>query len=178
MADLNTEITLPNLNINNHLPENFSPQSKVWVYQSSRLLTISEALDIEKQLIDFIANWKSHGAPVTGYANLFFGQFFVIMADDTNDRICGRSINQSVVLMKEIAEKYQIDLFNRLTLGFWIKEKVELLPMSQLSYAIKNEFITRQTPFFNNAVANKADLENNWIKSAGDTWLNSYFSKG
>ena len=63
------------LDIQQHLPEDFSPSSKVWIYQSSRLFFISEALEMEDMLQDFVKNWKSHGAPVKGFANLFFGRF-------------------------------------------------------------------------------------------------------
>ena len=64
------------------LPADFSDDSKVWIYQSSRLFTISEALQIEDILHELVENWKAHGAPVKGYANLFFGQFIILMADE------------------------------------------------------------------------------------------------
>lgn len=53
------------------IPTDLAPKSKVWIYQSSRIFGIAEALQIEALLEDFIAQWKSHGAPVKGYANLF-----------------------------------------------------------------------------------------------------------
>lgn len=177
MTESKTTATLPTLNINDHLPENFSPESKVWIYQASRLFTISEALELEKDLKHFTHNWKSHSRAVKGYANLFFGQFIIIMADDIRDRICGRSINQSVEFMKETEKKYGITLFDRMALAFWLKNKVEILPMPQLGYAIENNFLTPETPFFNNTVSSRAELEQNWIKPAGETWLKSYFSK-
>ena len=63
------------------LDKNFSPDSRVWIYQSSRLFTLNEALAIEELLNDFIAEWLSHGVRVKGDAYLFFGQFIVLMAD-------------------------------------------------------------------------------------------------
>ena len=66
------------------LPEYFHSNSKVWIYQSSRILLISEALELESLMEEFVANWKSHGTPVKGYANLFFGRFIIIIADENN----------------------------------------------------------------------------------------------
>ena len=61
------------LDFTEHLPEDFNDNSRVWIYQSSRLFFISEALEMEDMLNDFAANWKSHGVPVKGFANLFIG---------------------------------------------------------------------------------------------------------
>jgi hypothetical protein len=65
------------------LEGNFHPSSRVWVYQASRLFTMSEALEIEGLLNNFATDWKSHGTPVKGAGYLFFGQFVVLMADET-----------------------------------------------------------------------------------------------
>ena len=46
------------------LNEDFDPASRVWIYQSSRLFTISEALQIEEMIDQFSHNWHSHGVPV------------------------------------------------------------------------------------------------------------------
>lgn len=54
------------------LPESFSPNSRVWIYQCSRMFTLGEALQVEELLETFTAGWMSHSEKVTGYANLFF----------------------------------------------------------------------------------------------------------
>ena len=71
------------LNYQEQLPVDFHQDSRVWIYQSNRLFGLSEALHIEDMLNDFVANWLTHGDPVKGYANLFFGQFIVLMADES-----------------------------------------------------------------------------------------------
>jgi len=48
---------------------------------------------------------------------------------------------------------------------------VQIIPRQQFSYAIENNFITPQTLFFNNVVANKKELENNWIIPVSESWL-------
>jgi len=53
------------------LPEEFNDNSRAWIYQSSRLFTISEALHIEDMLNGLVANWKSHGTPVRAHATCF-----------------------------------------------------------------------------------------------------------
>ncbi len=160
-----------NLNYQELVPADFSPNSRVWIYQSSRLLTISEALQVEDILKTFTSNWKSHGTPVKGYANLFFGQFIVLMADDTEDPIGGCSTDSSVRLIKDIEQLFQIQMFDRQALAFLIKERVQVVPMAQLEYALQHQFIDSNTLYFNNTVQNKEQFLNNWIIPVKESWL-------
>ena len=165
-----------NLDYQQILPADFHDASKVWVYQSSRLFTISEAFEMEDLFANFIADWKTHGTPVKGYANLFFGQFIVIMADETDAGVSGCSTDSSVRLIKTIEQRYRVDMFNRQNLAFLLKNKAELLPLTHLNHAIDNGFITTETPYFNNLVANKAELLTKWIIPAGESWLAKKFA--
>lgn len=154
------------------IPEDFSNTSKVWIYQSSRKFAISEALQIEAIMEDFLENWKSHGEPVKGYANLFFGQFLILMADDSV-RVGGCSTYESVKVLKQIETLFNVSLFDRQSLAFIVKDKIELLPLAQLNFAIEHNHILPTTPYFNNLVATKEDLLNKWIIPAKDSWLKS-----
>ena len=153
------------------LPGSFSGESRVWVYQASRTLTVSEALEAEEMIKDFCEEWRSHGAEVQAYGNLFFGQFLILMADETKAAVSGCSTDSSVRFVKELEKKFNIDFFNRTNLAFWIKDKVQLLPLGQLAYALENNFIGPDTLYFNNTVLNKEQLENNWIIPVKDSWL-------
>ena len=160
-----------NLEYKNLLDESFAPDSRVWIYQSSRLFTLSEALAIEDLLNDFAANWLSHGVAVKGAGHLFFGQFIVLMADERATGVSGCSTDSSVRLIKDIEQRFGVNMFDRTTLAFIVKEKVQLLPLSQLQYAFDNRFINSNTLYFNNLVQTKAELENSWIIPIKDSWL-------
>ena len=162
-----------NINFKDHIPNDFSDSSKVWIYQSNRLFLISEAFEMEDMLKSFVAGWKSHGDPVKGYANLFFGQFIVLMADESATGVSGCSTDSSVHLLKSLEKKFNVDLFNRQNLAFIVKEKIQLLPLNQLDYAVENNFINGDTLYFNNTVLNKKDLEEKWIIPAKESWLAS-----
>jgi hypothetical protein len=160
-----------NTNITEHIPEDFNDNSKVWIYQSSRLFLMSEAFEMEDMLNNFVASWKSHGATVKGFANLFFGQFIVLMADETQSGVSGCSTDSSVHLIKEIEKRFSVDLFNRQNLAFIVKDKVQLLPLSQLNYAAENGFINADTLYFNNTVLTKKELLEQWIVPVRESWL-------
>ncbi len=153
------------------LDGSFDPGSRVWIYQSGRTFTMSEALEIEAMLEDFTTQWNSHGTPVKGSAHLFFGQFVILMADETATGVSGCSTDSSVRLIKDIEQRFAVNMFDRLSLAFVIKDKVQLLPMPQLQYAVDNGFIDMDTLYFNNLVLTKQELEDKWIVPVKDSWL-------
>ena len=155
------------------LEGNFHPASRVWIYHANRIFSMSEALSIEDILNDFTRSWKSHGTPVKGAGYLFFGQFIVLMADETATGVSGCSTDSSVRLIKEIEQQFEVSMFDRTTLAFVVKDKIQLLPLSQLQYAVDNGFIDAGTLYFNNLVQTKEELENNWIIPLKESWLKS-----
>jgi hypothetical protein len=160
-----------NLAYQHLIPSTFSDSSRVWIYQSNRIFTLSEALTIEKILEDFTADWKSHGTPVKGFGTLFFGQFIILMADEEVTGVSGCSTDSSVRLIKALEEEYKVSMFDRMNLAFCINEKVQLLPFTQLEYAVEKFFIDKETLFFDNTVLTKADFLNRWITPLKASWL-------
>jgi hypothetical protein len=153
------------------LPEHFAGDSKVWIYQSSRLFTMAEAIDIEDALNGFVAGWNAHGDKVKGFATLFFGQFIILMADETTIPVSGCSTDSSVRVIRELEHRFHVRLFDRTTLAFAKGDKVEMLPMAQFNYALQNGFLSTDTLYFNNTVLTKQDLTDRWLIPVKDSWL-------
>ncbi|HMU11352.1 MAG TPA: hypothetical protein PKC54_15170 [Ferruginibacter sp.] len=160
-----------NLDFQPHIPADFNDNSRVWIYQSSRLFFISEALQMEDMLNDFVKSWNSHGDPVKGYANLLFGQFIILMADETATGVSGCSTDSSVRLIKSIEQKFNVQMFERQNLAFVVKDKIQLLPLNQLEYAVENNFINADTLYFNNTVLTKKELLERWLIPVKESWL-------
>ncbi len=153
------------------LDSTFSADSRVWIYQANRVFSLQEALDIEDMLNEFASQWKSHGTPVKGAGYLFFGQFIILMADETATGVSGCSTDSSVRLVKDIEQKFNVNMFDRMTLAFAVKDKIQLLPLAQLQYAADNGFIDSDTLYFNNLVETKKQLEDKWIIPLKESWL-------
>lgn len=157
------------------LPTDFAGDSRVWIYQASRLFTLSEALAIEEMLENFVKGWASHGTPVKGYGNLFYGQFVVLMADESATGVSGCSTDSSVRLIKEIEQQFGVAMFDRLNLAFLVKDKVQMVPMAQVPYALENGFLNGESLYFNNTVQTKDELMHKWIIPMKDSWLRTKF---
>ena len=157
------------------LPADFAGNSRVWIYQSPRLFMISEALQIEEMLESFVREWHTHGAPVKGHATLLYGQFIVVMADESASGVSGCSTDSMVRMIKEIEKTFNTPMFDRLNLAFFIKDKVQMVPMAQLPYALENGFVDENTLYFNNTVLTKAELEAKWLIPLKSSWLAGKF---
>ena len=119
----------------------------------------------------FVLSWNSHGSPVKGYANLFFGQFIILMADESASGVSGCSTDSSVRLIKHIEQLFEVNLFDRQLLAFFVRERIQLIPLPQLKYAFENNFISAKTLYFNNTIQNKEQLMNNWLIPVKESWL-------
>lgn len=160
----------PNI-LHSLVPADFSDNARVWVYQSSRAFIDKEVNEINEQLLQFYSQWQSHGAPVKGWAKLLFNQFIVIMADETEVMVGGCSTDASVRVIKSIERQYDVNMFDRLMLTFLVNNKAEMLPLNQVQYAIDKGYINKDTPVFNNLIATKNDLLDNWLAPINSTWL-------
>jgi len=153
------------------LPADFSPTSRVWIYQSNRPFNERETLEINEQLHQFASQWLSHGDRVQGWATLLFNQVIVVMADESATGVSGCSTDSSVRIIKSIERQYEVNLFDRLLLGFMVNDKIQLLPLAQIAYAFEKGFINEETLYLNNTVLTKEEMERQWLIPVKDSWV-------
>ena len=84
----------------------------------------------------------------------------------------GCSTDSSVRVIKSLERQYDVNFFDRMMITFLVKNKAEMLPYSQVQYAIDKGFINKDTLLFNNVgVATKRDLAEKWLVPLVDSWL-------
>ena len=153
------------------IPANFPDASRVWIYQSGREFTSEEILQIEEELVAFGKTWNSHGDKVRDFAQLFFGRFIVLMADETNTSVGGCSTDFSIKYIKNLGKDYNTNFFDRSQLAFIIKEKVQIISLDAVNAAIEDGYINAETLYFNNTILTKKELLNTWIIPLKKSWL-------
>ncbi len=171
-----------NINFQDLIPKDFDDNSRVWVYQSNRLFSKKEALQLQEKLKNFSKEWNSHGSAVKSYANLFFRRFIILMADESAVKVGGCSTDSAFRFIKNLEKEYDVQLLDRQTVAFIVNEKIRLVPLADVNFSIENDFITPDTLFFNNTILIKKELLNNWIIPLKDSWLaqripSSHFEK-
>ena len=154
----------------------FSPQSKVWIYQSDRELTPTEVTSIQQQLNDFTAQWKAHGHQLTAKAEIIYNFFIVFVVDEASAGATGCSIDASVRIIKGLEQEYKIDLFNRFNMAYKVGDKVFVLNKEDFETLISIKKITADSIVFNNLVQNLAEFEQKWEVPFRDSWHNKVFA--
>ncbi len=156
---------------------NFSPQSKVWIYQSSRQFTSKEVGEIQNQLNDFTAQWTAHGHQLKAKAEIPYGFFIVLIVDQDAALSTGCSIDSSVREIKKIEQTYGVDLFNRFNMAYKFEQEVHVVSKEDFETLITIKKITPNTIVFNNLVENLEDYQQKWEIALGDSWHNLIFAE-
>ena len=149
---------------------NFAEDSKVWIYQCSRMFTEEEADQLKMEIHEFSKQWVSHNQQLTAFGMLMHSQFIVLMVDESKAGASGCSIDKSVHFMKYIEQKYQVDLFDRMTFAYFDEGKVKTIKQKEMSELYQAGRINDQTMVFNNLVKNRSEFEQGWVVPLGDSW--------
>lgn len=155
----------------------FSPQSKVWIYQSNRQFTISEAEEIQQKLDAFTAQWAAHGHQLKAKAELPYRFFIVLIVDQDAASATGCSIDSSVRVIKEIESAYGVDLFDRFNMAYKIDDQVFVNTKEDFETLISIKKIGPQTIVFNNLVQTLSDYEQKWEVPLSESWHNVIFAE-
>jgi hypothetical protein len=140
----------------------FSPQSRVWIYQSDRKFTSTEETEILNKLAAFTNQWKAHGNELLAKAETRYGFFIILTVDESQAGVTGCSIDSSVRLIKEIEQEYHIDLFNRFNIAYKVNGEVVVNSKEDFETLVNIKQVTTETIVFNNMVQNLAELESKW----------------
>ncbi|PWK80352.1 hypothetical protein LX99_00818 [Mucilaginibacter oryzae] len=148
----------------------FSPQSRVWIYQSDRKLTDAEVAAIQPELDKFTAGWTAHNNLLKAKGEIRYNRFFVLIVDESQAGASGCSIDKSVHFMQQVQQHLGINLFDRFNLAYREGNEVLSLPRDGFEELLKNGSINKDTIVYNNLVQNLAELESKWEVPFKDSW--------
>lgn len=154
----------------------FSPQSRIWIYQSNRKFTPNEETEILKKLEAFTGQWKAHGNELMAKAEIRYGYFIILTVDESLANVTGCSIDTSVRLIKDIEQTYTVDLFNRFNIAYKIDGAVHVQSKEDFETLVNIKNITPETIVFNNMVQNLHELETKWEVPFKDSWHSTVFA--
>lgn len=149
--------------------------TKVWIYQSSRLLSDAEVKQISKDLATFIKNWNAHGSLLTSSFEIKHHFFIILMVDESVTSASGCSIDSSIRIIKQIEEKYNLDLFNRFNTVWRNEGLLEISNKNEFQELVSSKKIKPETIVYNNTVLNLKDLEKNWEIPFKESWHSRFF---
>jgi hypothetical protein len=146
--------------------------SKVWIYQSNRSLDTDEVAAIVEEGRQFISNWAAHGSSLNADFQVFHRLFLVIFADESSVAASGCSIDTSVNWIKGIAQKHQLQLFDRMQLAYRKTENdpIQLVHLSKLDALYESGELIDSSIVFNNLVNTKSAFNSAWEVPFKESW--------
>ena len=145
-------------------------ESRVWVYQSNRILNDTEVNEISKMAQHFIPGWDAHGALLSASISVLHNLFIVIMVDESVTQISGCAIDKSVGFIKKVEQQLDINLFDRMVVAYKTANEIEVCTMQQFQDLIINGKVSEQNLVFNNLVGTKKEFESNWLIPLSKSW--------
>lgn len=153
------------------------PSARVWIYQANRQLTSQEVVGALPALARFAEEWTSHGRTLLASVEFLHQQFLVVGLDEGVAGASGCSIDASVRFVAQLEQQLSVELLDKSQLAFLQSGVVQLLKRNELKAAVADGTLAPDTFYFDNTLATKAELDTNWPRPAGETWLARYFEE-
>ncbi len=147
-----------------------SENSRIWIYQSSRVLNNDEETRILQILNDFTSQWQAHGQPLAALGEILHHQFIIFSVDEQVAGATGCSIDKSVYLMKEIEQEFGLDLFDRFRVAYRDGEEIINCSREEFEGKLKNGEINQDTIVFNNLISGRKELQTSWEVPMKNSW--------
>lgn len=148
----------------------FSPASKIWIYQSDRELNEQETNRLQPLLDNFATGWTAHNQQLKASAQMVYNRFIVLLVDESLAGASGCSIDKSVRFMQNVEQEFSINLFDRFNTTYFEGEEIHSATREELEELLKQGKITGETIVFNNLVNNLQDFKTKWQVPLKSSW--------
>ena len=149
-------------------------QSRVWVFQSNRIMSPSEQSSIDAALKQFVQKWSTHGVQMLASHVLYHNCFVVIAADEQKQAASGCSIDSFTALFKAFGTKYNLSFFDRFSIAYKLKDEVLISNLNEFKKLIAEGRVTQDSLVFNNLIDQRQDLYSKWEIPLKESWQKRY----
>lgn len=152
----------------------FSPKSKVWIYQSSRIFNEEEIKQLNAKLKTFAKHWTAHNNQLKAFAEVLEDRFILLMVDETLTEASGCSIDTSIHFIQHIEKEFHTNCFDRKIVNFKSDNNIKMINLDELSSFVSDGLINESTIVFNPLVHTKKEFEEKFQAPLCNTWLMNF----
>lgn len=152
----------------------FSPDSKVWIYQSSRAFTDAEIEWLDEQLLLFTRQWTAHNEQLTATGKVLEDRFIMLMVDETNAYASGCSVDKSVHFIKSLERALQAELFDRMLVNYKDAEAIQTAHLSDLAKLLQEGIISDSTMIYDPLVQTKKEFDEHFLLPLSGSWVKQF----
>lgn len=145
--------------------------ARIWIYQADRKFTEEEISKISERGKVFVEQWIAHQQTLKASFKVFHNLFLIIGVDESYNDASGCSIDKSIHFIREVEKTFNVNLFNRLNVVYNQNNENQILHFTKLKNLLKENSISLDTKIYNNLIATKQELENNWLVNIKESWV-------
>ena len=148
-----------------------SDSSKLWVFQSDKIISPSNQKILINEISPFLTDWSSHGAEIKSSFEIRYDLFLIISVDEEINSASGCSIDKLTNFIIRISNEIGVDFFNRLNVAYKSdSEKTNLRSLSDFKTLISEGKINEESIVFNNLIKTKKDYIEQWEVQLKNSW--------
>lgn len=148
----------------------FPSSAKVWVYQSSRVLSGEETAAVQEAINIFVRQWTSHNVQLRAAGEVRHNRFIILAVDESHAGASGCSIDKSVAFIKNLQAALGTDLFDRMQFTYLSGEQVCSVSRDEFARLYANGSINSSTLVFDTLVDTVGRLQEAFIKPLDQSW--------
>jgi hypothetical protein len=144
--------------------------SRVWVYQSSKMLNEKEVVVLQSQLNAFVKDWTAHSQQLSASSDILFNRFIILAVDESQAGASGCSIDKSVHFLQSIENQFVTTLFDRLTFAYFEENEAKTVSSSDFKRLYTEGVVSDETLVFDNMVNTVSGMKSSWLKPLRESW--------
>ena len=144
--------------------------ARVWIFQSNKVLSDVEVININKVGLDFVEGWKAHGASLKASFDILYNRFIIIAVDEKQASVGGCSIDSAIHFIKELEKQYNLNLLDRMQVAYRNGNEIFSCNLSEFEKLVAQNIVNESTIVFNNMVSTKSELDSNWELDLKQSW--------
>lgn len=150
--------------------DEFSPESRVWVYITDRPLEDAEVQATQDALNAFVRQWTAHNQALKATAEVFRNQFVILMVDESQAGASGCSIDKSIHFLEALGHQLRVDFFERMRFAWVESGSLKFGDRDAMRLRVKEEQPDNNLLMVNTLVQTKKDLQEKWLTPFAQSW--------
>jgi len=146
---------------------------RVWIYIISKALSSKELLELNTLGEAFVKGWTAHEQKLNGSFEIFKNRIIIVKVNEDVHGASGCSIDKLTRFIKEIENKFSVELMNRLLVAIKVSDEVEICHSSKIKELLLSNSINENTTIYNTAINTSLELID-WEQPLKNTWLSKF----
>jgi len=154
-----------------------SEESKVWMFQANRLLSVSDQQNIAIDVADFLNTWTAHNVDLLAASVLLHDLVLVVAVEEAVTGASGCSIDKLFRFVKQLEVKYDVHFFDRMRVAYKLKDDIAESSVADFKKLIEENLVSENTLVLNTLSQDLKSVRHHLFIPLKESWLNTYLPK-